>query len=56
MADEPENLILVYLRRMDQRLERVEQRNTEILSRMTTLELGMAGVRRDQAVTRGGPL
>ena len=53
MADEPENLILVYLRRMDQRLERVEQQNTEILGRMTMLELGMAGVRRDQGLDAG---
>ena len=49
MADDPDNLILVYLRRLDQRLERMETVLSEHGRRLTRIEEGIARVRRDQA-------
>ena len=50
MTDEPENLVLIFLRRIDQRQERMEQALGEVLTRLSRLEEGQARVRRDQAV------
>jgi chromosome segregation ATPase len=48
MTDEPENLVLVYLRRMDQRQERMEQHLVEIRARVSDLSRS-AGLRRELA-------
>lgn len=49
MSDAPDNIFLVYLRRLDEKLDRVIQIQGDHGSRLTRLELGLAGVRRDQA-------
>lgn len=49
MPDEPENLTLVYLRRIDQRQERMEGTLAEIILRMNDQSRMIAGMRRDQA-------
>jgi len=46
MADEPENVILVVLRRIDQRTERMADDLHDLKVRMTHVEEGLAGVNR----------
>jgi archaellum component FlaC len=60
MADEPENVILVMLRRIDQRTERMADDLHDLKLRMTHVEEGLAGVNRrldrlDQRVERIEP-
>jgi len=49
MADEPENMTLVYLRRLDGKLDRVITDMDEMKIRLARLEEGQARHRRDQA-------
>lgn len=42
MTDEPDNLVLVYLRRIDNRLERIEEDIRDLKYRMTLTEEGVA--------------
>ncbi len=42
MSDQPNNLILVYLRRMDERLERIEGDIQDLKHRVTALEEGQS--------------
>jgi predicted nucleic acid-binding Zn-ribbon protein len=42
MSDAPDNLVLVYLRRLDQRSERMKWTLDDIRQRVTTLELQAA--------------
>ena len=44
MVDEPDNLVLVCLRRMDARLEWVEHKADEIITRTGFLERKVAGI------------
>ncbi len=46
MAEEPENLTLQLLRRMDTKLDRVLQDVQDLKVRMTHVEEGLAGVNR----------
>ncbi|MFZ5739332.1 hypothetical protein BJ123_10136 [Rhodopseudomonas thermotolerans] len=46
MADEPDNLVLTYLRRMDAKLDRVIDDVHDLKVRMTGVEEGLAGVNR----------
>ena len=46
MVDEPENLILSLLRRMDSKLDRVIDDVQDLKIRMTSVEEGLAGVNR----------
>ena len=46
MADEPENVMLVLLRRMDAKLDRVIEDVQDLKVRMTHVEEGLAGVNR----------
>jgi archaellum component FlaC len=46
MADEPDNLVLQYLRRIDQRVERLTHDMHDMKLRMTSVEEGLAGVNR----------
>ena len=46
MVDEPENLILTLLRRMDSKLDRVIDDVQDLKIRMTAVEEGLAGVNR----------
>ena len=49
MSDNVENLILEHLRGMRGSQERVEHELREIKNRITSLESGVAGIRRDSA-------
>jgi len=46
MADEPDNLVLQMLRRMDAKFDRMSDDLQDIKVRMTHVEEGMAGVNR----------
>ncbi|HEY0291311.1 MAG TPA: hypothetical protein VGC51_03085 [Hansschlegelia sp.] len=46
MADEPDNLILVYLRRLDGKMDRLIDDVTDLKVRVTAVEEGLAGVHR----------
>ena len=49
MAEQPTDLILVMLRKIDTKLDRVIEEVTDLKIRVTALEMGLAGVRRDLA-------
>ena len=46
MSDEPDNLVLVYLRRIDTMLQRVADDVADIKVRVTSLEIAMGGINR----------
>jgi archaellum component FlaC len=46
MSEETDNLVLRYLRRIDDRLERVASDVSDLKVRMTLVEEGLAGVNR----------
>lgn len=46
MADDPDNIVLVYLRRFDEKLDRVIEDVRELKGRMTALEESVVGVQR----------
>ncbi len=46
MADEPENLVLRYLRGIDQKVDRLLDDVSDLKVRMTGVEEGLAGVNR----------
>jgi archaellum component FlaC len=46
MADEPDNIVLTYLRRIDAKLDRVIDDVQDLKVRMTNVEEGLAGVNR----------
>lgn len=48
MSDEPENLVLVYLRRMDAKIDKVIDTQQEHGHRLSRVESQLAGLRRDQ--------
>ncbi|MEQ7156327.1 hypothetical protein [Brevundimonas aurifodinae] len=47
MADEPENLVLVYLRRIDAKVDALAGEVREVKERLSAVEVGLASVRRD---------
>lgn len=47
MAEEPKDFVLAYLRRIDAGMEEVRHGQTEILSRLASVELSIAALRRD---------
>ena len=49
MSDQPENLILIYLRRIDARLERMEEDVRDLKYRMTLVEEGMGRITQSYA-------
>jgi hypothetical protein len=49
MIDEPENLTLRYLRRLDSKMDSMTEILREHGYRLTRIEAGMASLRRDQA-------
>ena len=49
MSGEPDNIILVYLRRIDAKLDRVIEDVQDLKQRGTALELGQARLRSDVA-------
>ncbi|MFN3931675.1 MAG: hypothetical protein ACK4JY_07995 [Brevundimonas sp.] len=50
MADDPDNLVLVYLRRIDAKVDAMAQDIRELKERVSSLEVAVASVRRDIAV------
>jgi hypothetical protein len=46
MADEPDNILLQYMRRFDEKLDRVIDEMLDVKVRMTAFEEGLAGVNR----------
>ena len=46
MAEEPDNLVLVYLRRIDEKLDRLIDDVQDLKVRVTALEEGQAGINR----------
>ena len=46
MAEEPDNLVLTMLRKMDAKLDRMGEDITDLKVRMTHVEEGLAGVNR----------
>ena len=46
MADEPENIVLLMLRKIDQRTERMAEDLHDLKVRVTAVEEGLAGVNR----------
>lgn len=44
---EPESLILVYLRRIDAKVDALSHRVEELTQRVSAVEIGLAAVRRD---------
>ncbi len=53
MSDQPDNLVLVYLRRIDERLERMEADLQDVKRRLTALEESQARMHQDVAGVRG---
>jgi predicted nucleic acid-binding Zn-ribbon protein len=49
VVEEPENIVLVYLRRIDLNVKDLQRGQSEIMNRLNRLEEGVARVRRDQA-------
>ena len=49
MSDQPDNLVLVYLRRIDERLERMEADIQDMKRRITALEQSQANLHADYA-------
>ncbi len=49
MRDEPENLMLVYLRRLDAKIDRIGDDVRELKMRMTTMEQQVASLAATQA-------
>jgi len=49
MADEPENIFLVYLRRLDEKMDGVAGDLRDVKDRLSALEIGQAGIFRQAA-------
>ena len=49
MSDQPDNIMLVYLRRIDARLERMEEDVRDLKRRMTLVEEGMGHIAQSYA-------
>ncbi|MDP2763325.1 MAG: hypothetical protein Q8O54_00635, partial [Brevundimonas sp.] len=47
MVDDPDNLVLVYLRRIDAKVDAIAQDIRELKERVSSLEVAVASVRRD---------
>jgi hypothetical protein len=56
MSEEPDNLVLVYLRRIDGKIDRLTDDVQDLKHRVTLLEDQVAGARADlAAMSRSGP-
>jgi len=53
MSDEADNLVLVYLRRMDAKIDCVLDEIQDLEQRVTALEIGQAPIRQDIAELHG---
>lgn len=48
-SDGPDNLVLRYLRRIDERLDSIERKTDEVITRLGNLEYRFVGVERELA-------
>lgn len=48
MSDEPDNLVLVYLRRLDEKVTRLDDRLGEMTLRINDVHAAILALRRDQ--------
>jgi hypothetical protein len=56
MSEEPDNLVLIYLRRIDGKIDRLTDDVQDLKHRVTLLEDQVAGARADlAAMSRSGP-
>ena len=46
MSDEPDNIVLIYLRRLDTKMDRLAEEMHDVKIRLTTVEEGLAGCNR----------
>lgn len=46
MAEEPDNIVLVYLRRIDEKIDRMSEDPRDLKVQVTHLEEGQAGINR----------
>ena len=46
MADQPDNILLQYMRRFDEKLDRVIDEMLDVKVRMTAVDEGLAGINR----------
>ena len=46
MANEPDNIVLQYMRRFDEKLDRVVDEMLDVKVRLTAVEEGLAGINR----------
>ena len=46
MADEPDNIVLIYLRRIDAKVDRLAEDMHDVKVRLTAVEEGLVGVHR----------
>ena len=46
MADDPDNIVLVYLRRLDEKVDRIVDEMLDVKVRLTAVGEGLAGVNR----------
>ncbi len=46
MTEEPDNIVLIYLRRIDEKVDRLIDEVRDLKVRMTNVEEGLAGVHR----------
>ncbi len=53
MTDQPDNLMLVYLRRIDAKMDRVLDDIQDLKHRVTALEVGQSRIRQDIAELQG---
>jgi len=44
MAEDPDNIVLVYLRRLDEKVDRIVDEMLDVKVRLTAVEEGLAGV------------
>lgn len=49
MTDEPDNLVLRYLRRIDENVIRLDDRVSQLTMRVNDIHAAVVGLRRDQA-------
>ena len=49
MSGEPENIVLVYLRRLDAKMDRVIEEVQDVKQRLSALQIGQARLRQDVA-------
>jgi uncharacterized coiled-coil protein SlyX len=53
MSDQPDNFVLVYLRRLDAKMDRVLEELQDLKHRVTALEIGQSRIRQDIAELQG---